>query len=148
MMNHKIMTGFAALALAVGGWAAVAQQDANQQGQGDKRAGRQEMHQRHMEKVAQELNLNDQQKQQFDSIMKANMEKMRALREQQEAQMKQLHESALADLSKVLTPEQMTKFKDMHQRVGPGMGGHEGMKMRHKHRGPGGPDGLPPPPKD
>src|SRR3569832_2572854 len=99
MTKNHILAGVAALALSVGTFAAVQDATNQQQGQADHKARHEQMMQQHQEKVAQDLGLNDQQKQQFDSIMKANMEKMRALREQQEAQMKQLHESAMNDLS-------------------------------------------------
>ena len=139
-MKNKIMAGCAALVLSVAAWAAVAQQDAPPaSGQGDNQARHEQMMQRHMDKVAQELNLTDQQKPQVQAIMKSQMEKMRALREQQEAQMKQLHESMQGELAKVLTPDQMTKLKSMHDHMGPGhMGG------KHRHDGPEG--GAPPPP--
>lgn len=150
-MRNKMMAGFAAVAFSVAGWAAVAQQAATPQAPpankaGDKEARHGQMMQRHMEKAARELNLNDQQKPQFDAVMKSQMEKMKTLHEEQEAKMKQLHESGMDEMSKFLTPEQMTKLKEMHQRMGRD---GDGMRMRHKkhHGGPDHEDGPPPPPK-
>jgi Spy/CpxP family protein refolding chaperone len=141
-MKNRMITVFAAMALSVAAWAAVAQGTPDHQKSGDDNARHEQMMQRHMDQVAQELNLTEQQKPQVQAIMKAQMEKMRALREQQEAQMKQLHESTKAELSKVLTPEQMTKLDSMHDHMGP-----DGMRKRHRH---GGEDGNqpPPPPKE
>jgi len=60
-------------------------------------------HGKRMDKVAQELGLNEDQK-----------TKMKAIIEEKHQKIKAAHEAANAKLKTVLTPEQYTKFESMH----------------------------------
>ena len=64
-------------------------------------------HGRHMEMVAKELGLSNEQKGRMKDIF-----------EEQRVKMKAIHEETRTRLRSVLTPEQLTKFESLHQ------GGH------------------------
>jgi hypothetical protein len=94
-------------------------------------------HERHMDKLTQELRMNPEQAQQVQAIMKEQHEKMRALwdgakgdREQTRSQADALHEETKARLSKILNADQMAKLDQMHQERKTRMGEHR--KEREK----------------
>jgi len=60
-------------------------------------------HGKRMDKVAQELGLNEDQK-----------HKMKAIIEERHEKIKAIHEETKAKLKTVLTPEQFSKFESMH----------------------------------
>lgn len=60
-------------------------------------------HGKKMDKVAQELGLNEEQK-----------TKMQAIIEEKHQKLKAIHDETNAKLKAVLTPEQFTKFEGMH----------------------------------
>ncbi len=76
---------------------------------------------RHMGKVVQELNLNAEQKQQFEAIMQEKDDKVHAA-------METIHNDMKAQLSKVLTEEQMQILESRRQK----------MDERRERRGPEG----------
>ncbi len=98
---------------------------------------------RHMARLAQELNLTQEQRQKLEPIFQQQMQQMRATREdtsltpeQRRVKMDQLRQSTHSQINSVLTPEQQEKFKQLREKHGPGMGGPgrgPGMSMR----GPG-----------
>lgn len=61
-------------------------------------------HEKHLDKMAQELNLTDVQKKQVEAIFKEQGEKMKAT-----------HDETHARLAKVLTPEQVKKMDDLRR---------------------------------
>lgn len=88
-------------------------------------------HERHMDKLTQELQLNPEQAQQVQAIMKEQHEKKRALwdqtkgdREQVRSQADALHEETKTRLAKVLNAEQMAKLDKMHEERKGKMGEH------------------------
>ena len=79
-------------------------------------------HERQMERLTEELQLDDGQAKQVQAIMKEQHEKMRALwdsakgdKEQVKAQASALHEETKARLGKVLNAEQMAKMDKKHE---------------------------------
>jgi Spy/CpxP family protein refolding chaperone len=94
-------------------------------------------HERHMDELTQELQLNPEQAQQVQAIMKEQHEKKRALwdqakgdREQARSQADALHEETKARLSKILNADQMAKLDQMHEERKGKMGEHR--KEREK----------------
>ncbi len=101
--------------------------------------------------VAQQLNLTDDQKPKFRSIMESRMQKMRALRqdpdfasmspEDRGAKMRAIQDDTEAQMKALLTPEQFEKWQKMPQM---------GMRGRRMGPPPGGPNAggtnAPPPP--
>jgi Spy/CpxP family protein refolding chaperone len=81
-------------------------------------------HLRGFERMAEELNLTDDQKPKVKAIMDAQRQKMRDLREDdslsdddRRAQMKTIHEDTATQLKAVLTPDQFAKWQKMPQRM-------------------------------
>lgn len=101
---------------------------------------------RMIEELKTELGLTDAQVEQLRPILKKHMEAIKALRddeslgrEQKHAKMQELRKELLAELAKVLTPEQLAKFEEMRKnRKGPGGPGGEGGERK----------GPPPPPEE
>jgi len=102
--------------------------------------------------IAQQLNLTDDQKPKFRSIMESRMQKMRDLRqdpdfanmapEDRAAKVKAIQDDTAAQMKALLTPEQFEKWQKMPQ-----------MGMRGRRMGPppsaenaGGTNAPPPPP--
>ena len=86
--------------------------------------------------IAKALDLTDEQKPKVEALMKASMEKRKALREDtslsmedKKAKAKAIQEDMAAQMKAVLTPEQFAKFEKMSQgmrRNGPPGGGAAG----------------------
>ena len=83
-----------------------------------------------MEETARELNLTDEQKQKLQAIVRERMEKLRELRQdtslsQQEKleKFKAGREALIAEIKKVLTPEQFEKWKARQPLLGGAAGG-------------------------
>jgi len=77
---------------------------------------------RHMDRVTQELNLNDKQAAEVKQIMQEQREKGRALwdqaagdKEKMRGQMDALHQETMTRLGKVLNADQMAKMQKMHE---------------------------------
>lgn len=68
-----------------------------------------------LEKMAQQLDLNDEQKSQVAQIMKAQGAKRKAMMEAHKAQRDAMQADMRSQLSGVLTPEQMQKFDNMRE---------------------------------
>ena len=88
-----------------------------------------------LDQLAEQLNLTDAQKPKVKSILDAQMQKMRDLRndtslaqEDRRPKMQSIREETTAQLKAVLTPDQFDKWQKMNQR----------------NRRPGGPGGPPP----
>ena len=88
-------------------------------------------HERHMERMTGELQLDAAQAEQVKTIMKEQHEKMRALRDQAKgdrnqvkAQADALHQETKARLGKVLNAEQMAKMDKLHEERKAKMGEH------------------------
>jgi Spy/CpxP family protein refolding chaperone len=71
-----------------------------------------------MQETAKELNLTDEQKEKLQAIIRGQMEKLRALRQdtslsqpEKAAKFKVIREDIIAEAKKVLTPEQFEKWK-------------------------------------
>ena len=102
-----------------------------------------EMHNRWIEgritdRLAHELNLSAQQKEQVAAIVKNHGNRINGLMSGVRPQVRQEIDAANREISAVLTPDQRAKFDKLRMRLGP-------------RRGPGGPppDGPPPgPPPD
>jgi Spy/CpxP family protein refolding chaperone len=87
--------------------------------------------------MAQQLNLSDQQKTQFQSLMQNQRQQAQALRndasltpEQKRDKLKQLRQSNHQQMMGILTPEQQQKlqqFRSEHKGMGPGKMGPGGM---------------------
>ncbi|HTZ22073.1 MAG TPA: hypothetical protein VMC06_14400 [Opitutaceae bacterium] len=76
----------------------------------------------HMKAVAKELGLTDQQQQQLKPVLKAEAEKLKALRADQSLsrqekrdKMKALREENVAQMKSVLTPDQFAKWQKLRQ---------------------------------
>ncbi|MBU2710293.1 Spy/CpxP family protein refolding chaperone [Zooshikella harenae] len=86
------------------------------------------------ERAAQELGLTAEQKQSFQSIMKAQHQQRKAVhekyRDQIQTEMDQVYQGTLNQLESVLTPEQIEKFKAHHEQRQQAMmeKGHRGKK--------------------
>lgn len=68
-----------------------------------------------LEKMAQQLDLNDEQKSQVAQIMKAQGAKRKAMMEAHKAQRDAMQADMRSQLSGVLTPEQMQKLDNMRE---------------------------------
>lgn len=73
-----------------------------------------------IDRLAEVLNLNDTQKAQVQAVLKAETQKMRALRhdtslsaDERRAQMKEILKDTAAQLQPILTPEQLAKWQNM-----------------------------------
>ena len=82
---------------------------------------------RHLERMADRLELDASQRDAFMTTMQAQQEKRRALMEGVQAQMQTLHDETTAQLSGVLTAEQLEALQKHH-----GKGKHKGMWMDGK----------------
>ena len=76
------------------------------------------------DRMAEQLNLTEDQKPKVQSIMKAQMDKMRGLRqdtsltpEDRKAKMKAIREDSAAQMKAVLTAEQFQKWQDMQSKM-------------------------------
>lgn len=94
------------------------------------------------DRMAKELNLSADQKQKMESLHKDFAEKMKGLKddsgltkEARQTKVKEMRDQQMAEMNKILTPEQQTKMKEMRGKRGsedlkrPGMKGRE-MTMR------------------
>ena len=95
----------------------------NQNGQGGAREPE-------YEKLKTDLGLSDDQVTSWKNLEETYKPKMKAIRsntalseEDKKTQMKQLHESKQADLKKILTPDQYTKFEEIRRQDKGGKGG-------------------------
>lgn len=86
-----------------------------------------ERHERHMDRMAERLDLSDAQRDEIDALVRAHMERTQAAREQ----LKQAHEQLRDEMRAVLTPEQAEKLDAMHDDMGERMGEHRGRKKGH-----------------
>ncbi len=100
--------------------------------------------QRGFERMAQELNLTDQQKTQIQNIFQTQRQQAQAIRqdasltpEQRQDKLKQLRESTHQQITGVLTPEQQQKFQQLRAQ-------HQGMGRGRMGRGEAGPGGMGP----
>ncbi len=89
-----------------------------------------------IERMAQELNLTDQQKTQMQSIMQTQRQQAQTIRqdsslspELKKDKLKQLRESTHQQMMALLTPEQQQKMKDLRAQ-------HQGMRRGAAGRGP------------
>jgi len=110
-------------------------------------------------RMAQHLQLSDEQAGKIRPILRRNMEDMSRLRSYTGAEMRRNYERLEQDLLPLLTPEQQTKFREMQKALrerlrqgpGPGMGGPPDGEMRERplpRDGRGRPPGQEPVPKD
>ncbi len=83
-----------------------------------------------MQDTARDLNLTDAQKQQLQTIIRGEMEKMRDLRQdnslspqEKREKLQAAHEEIMAEVKNVLTPEQFEKWKSRHGQMAGGAGG-------------------------
>ncbi len=67
---------------------------------------------RHMQKLQEELGLDDAKSAEVEKVFRAHRDKHRAERE---ARMQAMHAELRGELAKVLTPEQLAKFDGMHE---------------------------------
>jgi|GEM_PF-1869139 len=105
-MNTKTVISSMALALTLSAGAfAMSHED------GERRPG----DGKRLEKMAQHLDLNDQQKSQVAQIMKAQGEKRKVMMETHKAQRDAMQADMRSQLSGVLTPEQMQKLGNMRE---------------------------------
>ncbi len=103
---------------------------------GQQRWGGKHRGQSGIERMAQELNLTDQQKTQIQNIFQTQRQQAQSIRqdtsltpEQRQSKLKQLRDSTHQQIQGVLTPEQQQKFQQLRSE-------HQG--MRHGKMGPGG----------
>lgn len=96
---------------------------------------------RGVDRMAQQLNLTDQQKTQMQSLFQAQRQQAQSIRQdtsltaqQKQDKLKQLRESTHQQMQGVLTPEQQQKFQQLRSE-------HEGMGKDHMGRGGMGPGG-------
>jgi phosphate starvation-inducible protein PhoH len=86
---------------------------------------------RHIERLADRLDLEASQKSEFETIVKAHHEAMKAKREAKreamKAEMKASHQALEQQLEAVLTEQQMEAFKKMHEKR------MERLEQHHEH---------------
>ena len=92
-----------------------------------------------MRHLDRELNLTPQQHDQIGAIVDRHHKRMQAIADGIRPQMHQELEAANREIEAVLTPEQRTKFDDMHMRMQRFLPGHGG---RHRDGQPAPPPGL------
>lgn len=105
-MNTKTVISSIALALTMSAGAFAMHHEDGERGLGDGKR---------LEKMAQQLDLNDEQKSQVAQIMKAQGEKRKAMMEAHKAQRDAMQADMRSQLSGVLTPEQMQKLDNMRE---------------------------------
>lgn len=97
-----------------------------------------ENHEQMFDRLADRLELTDDQLDTYDQLVADHLAVMQALHEK----MKQAREDFEADLQDILTEDQLTRFKDMKQRMEERRQGmRERMKERFEQRGQGQQDG-------
>lgn len=64
-------------------------------------------------RLAEKLSLNDQQRNEVEKVLRASFEKRQAAREAQRAAMEALRTETEGELSKVLTPDQMARLREL-----------------------------------
>ena len=105
-MNTKTVISSIALALTLSAGAFAMHHEDGERGPGDGKR---------LEKMAQHLDLSDEQKSQVAQIMKAQGEKRKAMMEAHKAQRDAMQADMRSQLSGVLTPEQMQKLDNMRE---------------------------------
>lgn len=157
-MKKQIMHMVAIAALTAGSLAAFAQDSATTPapnagqtaGKGDRGERREEMRARHMQRMAQELNLTEAQKTQLKSLHEQQRAQMEALKnealtvDQRRAKMKELHTSFKTQTQAILTPEQQAKMQELKQKRGGKRGKHGRGHGRHGDGNHGEGTGAPP----
>jgi len=115
------------------------------------RGMRARMRQEFMDRIHKELALSSAQTVQVDSILKVQEKRMERLRGEIGERVKATQDTFMTDMGGVLTPEQMTKLKQMAPPNRRGFGRMFGGRRDHDQaHGPGpgpGDDNPPPPPK-
>jgi Spy/CpxP family protein refolding chaperone len=93
------------------------------QTQASPQAGHQRWHRRDKARIAQQLNLTDQQKQQLQSMRQAQRQQIAAVKQdssltdqQKQEKIQQIREQGRTQFESVLTPDQKTKLQQMHNR--------------------------------
>ena len=88
--------------------------------------------------LTEKLNLTDDQQAKLKPVLEDQSKQMKALHEDtslapadRQAKMKELHESSMAKLNDILTPEQQAKWKQMRQEM---MEKHKDMKGQMDHQ--------------
>ena len=105
-MNTKSVIGSIALALTMSAGAFAMHHEDGERGPDDSKR---------LEKMAQHLDLSDQQKSQVAQIMKAQAEKRKAMMQAHKAQRDAMQADMRSQLSGVLTAEQMQKLDNMRE---------------------------------
>ena len=106
-MNRTLLTAAAlSLVLATGAWANPAEHG------GDR-------HERHMDRMAERLDLDDSQRARVEELMKAHHERTAEAR----AQIKESHEQMRSEMRAILNEDQIAKMEKMHE--------HEGKRKGH-----------------
>ena len=91
-----------------------------------------EHHEKISQKIAEELGLSDEQKEQADKIRQDGRAKMKPLMEERKVlreKMNDVRKANMEEFEKILTEEQKTKFEAMKAK-------HKGPKFGHKHPAP------------
>jgi periplasmic protein CpxP/Spy len=122
--------------------AGFAQATAAQSGQMASKAGREARVQQRHERLAQELGLNQDQKDKLKALHESTRTQMQALRnndqlsrEEKRDQMRQLKEQKRTQMNAILTPEQQKKFEQIREQHKGKHGKHRG--YRGDQSGPG-----------
>ena len=105
-MNTKSVIGSIALALTMSAGAFAMHHEDGERGPGDSKR---------LDKMAQHLDLSDQQKSQVAQIMKVQAEKRKAMMQAHKAQRDAMQADMRSQLSGVLTAEQMQKLDNMRE---------------------------------
>ncbi len=118
----------AAMMAGTAAWAQSGTPENPSQGQPQQQEGRHRRHgkrngQAMFDRMAQQLNLTEQQKSQIQPILQAQHQQMGALRsdtsltaEQKRQRAKQIREQTHSQIQAILTPEQQKQLEEMHQK--------------------------------
>jgi Spy/CpxP family protein refolding chaperone len=85
-------------------------------GPGDSPEHRAEMHRRLADRIARDLDLTPEQRQQFEAMLPRHEAAFDSLRLEMDARLRTLLDSSTAEVERILTPEQKTKWEGIRRR--------------------------------
>ncbi len=146
MRNKSILSLVAAVVVLLSGAAIWAQTGSDNSGPSQEQHERRGRRGGGFERMAQALNLTEEQKSQIQPILQQQRQKLEALRndnslsqQQKREQFQQIREQTRSQINAILTPDQQQKMQQMEQQM---------RQRRGRRGGPGGPAGAAPPPQN
>ncbi len=124
-MNAKLFRSVVIAAVVLGGWlvCSTTATAAHAKSRAAARSGRAQV-EKHAGKVAQELNLTKDQKQQLKPILQEEARKLKALRtetglsgRQKRQKLQEIRQDMVAKVKPILTPEQLEKWQKLRQQT-------------------------------